>query len=89
MVLCGDTSHRMLTRDILRNEDAFCSLRLILEDLFSLSKNVLNLLPQISFLYIELMTAIIETGFNILNLVVIICTITLNFKTLVMLRTQT
>jgi len=54
---------------------SFCSLRLILKDLFSLSKNVLNLLPQISFLYIELMTAIIETGSNPLNLVVIICTI--------------
>jgi hypothetical protein len=66
---------------------SFCSLRLILEDLFSLSKKVLSLLLQISFLYIELMIVIIEIGSNPLNLVVIICTTTLNFKTLAMLRT--
>jgi hypothetical protein len=65
----------------------FCSLRLILEDLFSLSKNVLSLLPQISFFYSELMTAIIQTEFNPFNLLVIICTFTLNFKTLNILRT--
>jgi hypothetical protein len=66
---------------------SFCSLRLILEDLFSLSKNVLSLLPQISFLYSELMTVVIETVSNSLNLEVIICTITLNLKTPTMLRT--
>lgn len=63
-------------------------LRLILADWFSLSKKLLSLHPQVSFLYIELMTAIIDIGSNPLNLVAIINTTTLNFKTLTMRRTR-
>jgi len=50
---------------------SFCSLRLILENLFSLSKYVLNLLSQISSIYIELTTVIIETGSKPLTLILL------------------